>query len=320
MDIVGHTMGADSRNSTAMRVRPVTVGSVAHSQSPFGTPRSVSARPANSIERPPPTHDRFDVSDSPPTHDRPEIPEPPPMPGPDVRRGSPALHRAAVRAQQRSRGWLITLATVVAFIAVAACVTGTWLTLAGDGEQQAHATTPTTDVSASPSGHGPQVRDDAAPLSTDALFDAASIPAGYRVLTSQELHDCADAATDGLSKILAEVDCSQVVRATVVSPDDEYVTTLGVVNVAEAGEAEKIREHIDSGDGGAFTALRSDGPGEHLGLDPTVLGYNTYGHYVLYAVIGDVHGGGISRDDEAVTGIVTDLVDTYLPDVLAENG
>lgn len=249
------------------------------------------------------------------------MPQPSPSPEPNTRRESPPLRRAAARAEQKSRSWLIAVATVVAFIALAACVTGTWLMLADDGNPQ----TQQTGEPASPTGEpsppdAPATRGDAPPLSEADLFGVDVIASDYEVLASQALDDCTEAVTEELAEAFAEVDCSQVVRATVISPDGEHAATVGVVNLAEDTEAEGIRDHIEAGGGGGFTALRADGVSQDLGFSPTVLGYNTYGHYLLYTVVGHVDGDTPSSDDEAVAAIVADLVDTYLIEALTEQG
>lgn len=169
----------------------------------------------------------------------------------------------------------------------------------------------------SPEPSPPMVRDaSGGTVSVVDLFGEDVVADGYQVLDAEALTDCAEAATTELADLLAEGDCSQVVRATVAAPDGEHAATLGVVNLADAEAAEEVRRQIEAGDGGAFTALRADGISEDLGLSPTVLGFNTYGHYLLYAVIGRADGEAPSSEDDAMADMVADLVDGHLVTVL----
>lgn len=278
---------------------------VAHRQSPFGTPKDLPGPTTDQREPTAPTQRRAVTA---PTPDGPV---------PETRRESPALRRAATRARQKSRGWLIAVASVVAGVALASCLTGTWLVLADDDLAEAPGSSEPTDASAGPPP--PATRDDSPALTTEELFDSGVVGSEYDVLGSEELEDCAAAVTEDLADVVADGDCSQVVRATVASADGEYAATVGVANLADDTAAMTVREAIESGEGG-FTAFRVDDAGRELGLSPTILGYNTYGHYVLYAVIGRVDGDTPSSDDAAVATIVADLVDTHLMERLTERG
>jgi len=235
-------------------------------------------------------------------------------------RESVPLKRAVARAQQKNRSWLIALATVVGVIAVAACGVGTWLLVREDGgtDPVAGSSAP-PDVTESPEPPPPLIRDAAGGAVAIAdLFDGDVIADGYQVLDAEALEDCAEAATAELADLLADGDCSQVVRATVAAPDGEHAATLGVVNLGDAEAAEEVRRQIEAGDGGAFTALRADGVSKDLGLSPTVLGFNTYGHFLLYTVIGRADGEAPSSEDDAMADMVADLVDGHLVDSLAD--
>lgn len=242
------------------------------------------------------------------------------------------LRRAAQRARRRTRWWMIVLAAVSGAAVVAACTAGAFIVLR-EGE-----TAPATqgepaggDASAESSAEGsaaPDVVDpierratDPAPLTVAELFGSGPVtPAGaagpYEVLATEELADCAEAGLDELAELLADSGCTQTVRATLVNPDGAYAATAGVLNLEDADEAAGLREAIEAGLEGGFAALRSEGAGAELGHAATMVGYNTYGHYLMYVVIGRTDGEALEDADEAVLTVVNDIVDVWLVDRL----
>ncbi|WP_460495452.1 hypothetical protein [Glycomyces tarimensis] len=243
------------------------------------------------------------------------------------------LRRAAQRARRRTRWWLIALAVVSGLAVVAACGAGAFIVLReGETAPQAPRATAAASEQAQPdadsSADAPDVVDpianratDPEPTSVAELFGSAAFtPAGaagpYEVLETEELADCVEAGLDELAEILADSDCTQTVRATIVNPDGEYAATAGVLNLGDADEAEQLRAAIEEGLEGGFAALRTDGAGSELGRAPTMVGYNTYGHYLMYVVIGRTDGEPLEDADETVMSVVTDIVDVWLVDQL----
>ncbi|WP_030157574.1 hypothetical protein [Glycomyces sp. NRRL B-16210] len=241
------------------------------------------------------------------------------------------LRRAAQKARRRTKWWLVALAIVSALAVAAACAAGAFIVMRGgdpdagadiaptEGEQQSSV----EDASGAPEVVDPIAarETDAEPISVAELFGAEAItPAGaagpYAVLDSEELADCAEAGLDELADLLADSGCTQTVRATVVSPDGEFAATAGVLNLADADEAEAMREAIDAGLEGGFAALRTDGEAAELGRAATMVGYNTYGHYLMYVVIGRTDGEAIEDAGDEVRTIVGDLVDVWFVDQL----
>ncbi|THV28690.1 hypothetical protein [Glycomyces paridis] len=239
------------------------------------------------------------------------------------------LRRAAQKARRRTKWWLVALAVVSALAVAAACAAGAFIVLrGGDPDQSASNGTPEDASSMDATSGAPDVVDpiasretDAEPISVAELFGSGAIaPAGaagaYEVLDAEELTDCAEAGLDELAELLAAADCTQTVRATVVSPDGEYAATAGVLNLADADESEAMRAAIDAGLEGGFAALRTDGEAAELGRAATMVGYNTYGHYLMYVVIGRTDGEAIEDAGEPVRAIVGDLVDVWFVDQL----
>ncbi|WP_100446593.1 hypothetical protein [Glycomyces xiaoerkulensis] len=244
------------------------------------------------------------------------------------------LRRAAYRARRRTRWWMIALAVVTGLAVVAACSAGAYIVLReGDGAPVAVPPSPETDEPQASAEEDPesapevvdpveQRETDPEPLTASELFEDDSItPDGaagaYQVLATDELEDCAEAALDALAELLSDADCTQAVRATVVGPDGEYAATAGVLNLGDAEEAEALRESIEDGLEGGFAAMRTEGDGAELGHAKTMLGYNAYGHFLMYAVIGRTDGEALEDADEPVLTVVNDLVDVWLVDRLS---
>ncbi|MEU5153386.1 hypothetical protein [Glycomyces sp. NPDC021274] len=249
----------------------------------------------------------------------------------DQIQASRPLRRAAQRARRRTKWWLVTLVIVSALAVVGACTAGAFIVLReGEPDPSAPSAEPAADQPSAvdDTEAAPEVVDpiasratDTAPISIEELFGADSItPAGgtgaYKVLETEELSNCADAGLDELAELLADADCTQTVRATLINPDGEYAATAGVLNLADTAEADALRAAIEAGLEGGFAALRTDGEAEELGRAATMVGYNTYGHYLMYVVIGRTDGEPIEEASEPVRAIVSDLVDVWFIDQL----
>jgi hypothetical protein len=241
------------------------------------------------------------------------------------------LRRAAQRARRRTRWWLIALAVISGLAVVAACGAGAYIVLREGESAPASQPAPQGDPASGTSEEdtdAPEIVDpigaretDGEPLTVEELFGAESFtPAGaagpYEVLEAEALDDCAEAGLDELATFLADTGCSQAVRATILNAEGDYAATAGVLNMADAEEAEALRAAIDEGFSGGFAALRTEGAGSELGRSPTMVGYNTYGHYLLYVVIGRADGEPLEDADEDVLTIVGDIVDVWLVDQL----
>lgn len=161
---------------------------------------------------------------------------------------------------------------------------------------------------------------DPEPLTVDEVFGEDEIvitesEPPYEVLATQET-ECSEAAEDELVTLLADLGCSQVVRATLRSPEEGYLITSGIANLATAEDAEEAYEGIKP--------LIEDGTGRFLGMhagegtDPiilseTVLFWDIRGHYLMYAVIARSDGGEFSASDNQRADLLSwDLIEVYL--------
>src|SRR6185369_8367392 len=135
--------------------------------------------------------------------------------------------------EHRPHCWLAALSVVAVFLLVGACALGTWFMVNDERKGPAEARK---------SASGPQKRDigsrtaDPAPLTEAEVFPKAEIVAApneppYVVVKTQASDDCKIAATDDIAALLATGGCSQVVRATLKSPNGQYLITAGVFNL-----------------------------------------------------------------------------------------
>jgi hypothetical protein len=126
-----------------------------------------------------------------------------------------------------------------------------------------------TDRGRDPGGVTASSDVNAAPLTIKELFpqdpftDAADRT--YAVLGTDATNDCSSAARDKVVTLLEEAGCSQVVRASLRSPNGRLVLTAGVFNLSDDTAAQRLMEQavpaLESGDGG-LTGMQVDGAPE----------------------------------------------------------
>jgi len=222
--------------------------------------------------------------------------------------------------QRRSRTWTIALASIGVIVLLAACILGTFLMVKDERDGP-----PNARPTGQPSGQKRDIssRDvDPAPLTEAEVFPKPTIVAApneppYQVLKTQASADCKVAATDELANLLIQGGCSQVVRATLKSPNGNYLITSGIFNLkneAAANQAhESIRPIID-GQKGRFTGLLAGTGTEAIVRAPAHLGWNVKGHFLAYCVIARIDGKPFAAGDGFPQQIIFDLVETHLRD------
>ncbi|MDG6105328.1 hypothetical protein Daura_47920 [Dactylosporangium aurantiacum] len=244
---------------------------------------------------------------------------------PDNRR--PGKPRTAVvdpvRVEHKPHRWIAALSAIGVFVLLAACGLGSWFIFKDEKNGP--------DSARSSATAGPKKRDissrqvDPAPLTEAEVFPQNNIVAvanepPYVILKTQASPDCKTAATDELATLLAGAGCSEVVRATMKSPNEEYLITAGIFNLdtekAAATAFDGVKPIVD-GQKGRFAGM-SVGAG--TGTDaivraPTQLGWNYRGHFIAFVVIARVDGKEFAPDDPYPNQITYDIVETYL-----ENG
>ena len=228
--------------------------------------------------------------------------------------------RRVAQARANSRSWLRILATIAGIALLATCAAGTFFLLR-DGTHTPNEADAAGNAPA-PAQPGPDPLDsratDPEPLTRAELFPETGVVTGtgtYEVVKTEALDKCAAAATGELAKLLTQRVCTQVVRATLISPDGAYAVTAGAANLLDAEGAQAVRAGIEK-DAGDFTTLPGDDRTAALGQKSTVLGYNTYGHYLLYVVMAPTGRKATDQGDPAYQAIVGDIVETHLAQAL----
>lgn len=162
---------------------------------------------------------------------------------------------------------------------------------------------------------------DPAPLTVEEVFPTDEIvinpsEPGYEVLATQANDDCSTAAADKLADLLAELGCSQVVRATLRSPTEGYLITGGILNLATVADAERayqdIKPLVEEGTGRFQGMLAGEGT-EAIVLSETVLFWDYRGHYLMYAVVARADGEAFSATDNRYADLVSwDIIEVHL--------
>ncbi|MDG4828447.1 hypothetical protein O7627_03910 [Solwaraspora sp. WMMD1047] len=161
---------------------------------------------------------------------------------------------------------------------------------------------------------------DPLPLTPAEVFPEPQITinsgeAPYRVLKTQESPDCRTAAAGELGRLLHGLGCDQVVRGTLRSPNDAYLVTAGIFNLADADGADRAHREIKSmmPDGrGRFQGMAAGAGTEPVVLASAQVGWHVRGHFLAYCVIARADGGEIAADDPFARQILYDMVELHL--------
>lgn len=159
---------------------------------------------------------------------------------------------------------------------------------------------------------------DPKPLTVAEVFGSASIKpssTAYQVVKSDAATSCTGAATVPISTLLGSSGCTQTIRATMLSSDQAYVITAGVINLtdtqAATTAAASIKSDLDGGNG-RFNGLAAGGTTNVIAVSQARVAWDTRGHYLIYCVIALANGQVISSTDPRVPTIVNDIVEKYL--------
>jgi hypothetical protein len=180
------------------------------------------------------------------------------------------------------------------------------------------------------SGHGPsdvaaqKIADqkiDPIPLNDAEVFGSGSIPSSaggggsYKVVKTQAASDCKTAVGGQVAPALTAAGCTQVVRATLTSPDGAYVITAGIFNLADATKASTaqtaIKTALDAGKG-RFGGLVAGGSTNVIELAAANVAWEVHGHYLAYCLVAKTDGSAIAVDDPRTHQIISDVIEGYL--------
>ncbi len=222
----------------------------------------------------------------------------------------------------RRRG-RVAIALLASLVVLAALGFGGVTLLRHHGSTAANATGATT--APRPSIDTAAISDrtvDPALLTTAEVFGAATIPStspggAYRVIRSEADASCGTAATAAIGTLLASVGCNQAVRATMLSSDQAYVITAGVLNLPDTAAATKVASSLqpDIAKGtGRLNGLDAGGTTTAITSAQAQVAWDTRGHYLVYSIIALTSGKAIAASDKKVPAIITDVVENYLGD------
>ncbi len=230
--------------------------------------------------------------------------------GPAGRRGSSGS--GGQPDGRHTSAWLTTVGVLAVAILAGVCAAGGYIMFrhpgaAGDGGAGSAVTQPTArDISNRAA--------DPAPLTEAELFPGKAV-GGYPLVKTQATPDCAGVAIGEPAKILAGAGCTQMVRATLLSPDKVYVVTAGLVNLESEDRAQQANEGIRTAVGaqkGRFTGFVVSGVSEVFTTAATQLGWDVRGHFLGYCVVARADGKPLDGNDPGGRRIIDDLVEKYL--------
>ncbi|MGC4787303.1 hypothetical protein ACLQ22_05605 [Micromonospora sp. DT178] len=302
---------------------------------PSAAPEPVRA--AAQVSPPPPAHVRAPVEAQspaqppapvePPPIQPPAPVEPPPIQPPAPVEPPPPVEPplSAGRSQRGGGGrwWQVVVGGAAVLALLALCGLGAAALLAErDGTPQ---TAPTSQPEAAESADvGAQALDsrdtDQAPLTAKELFPGKQLvvadgePA-YKVLKSQSSASCAVAATGEVADLLVRLGCTQVVRATLRTPDGGHLVTTGLFNLTDRANAERARDRIrlllDEREG-RFRGMAVDEDSAAIATAPARVGWQVRGHYLAYAVVARSDGETIRSGDTKAREILFDMIELHL--------
>ncbi|WP_163567685.1 hypothetical protein [Fodinicola feengrottensis] len=177
---------------------------------------------------------------------------------------------------------------------------------------------PPTAASAKPSA-SPAGRIDIAtragdprPFSTAELFPNATETVsgrGYRLLASQPVQDCRQAAAGTAATMLGQLGCNQVVRGTWADSAGRYVITVGLANLPTTAAAQQVIAVLRDPAKGSFLPYPVAGTSA-AGFDghsPTVVGWQAQGHYLVFSVAALAGGQPATVSDPDLRQATADL-------------
>jgi hypothetical protein len=225
---------------------------------------------------------------------------------------------AAVPVHKHHR-WVMAISVLGAIVLVAVCSVTGWFIIDDEMEGPLGAR---TNASAGPKRDITTRTADPQPLTEAEVFPRKEIIAvanepPYVIVKTQVSEDCKVAAADALGQLLIDKGCNQVVRATMKSPNGQYIITAGMFNLVDEASADAAHDLIQptvNEQKGRFTGMHG-GPGtEAIVRAPTHLGWNTRGHFLMYCVIARQNGQAFQATDQFPQLIIYDIVETYLKD------
>ncbi|PWU44974.1 hypothetical protein DLJ46_23000, partial [Micromonospora globispora] len=177
------------------------------------------------------------------------------------------------------------------------------------------------DQSAAADGGGLDSRDtDQQPLTAPEVFPGTAVVAvagqpAYQVLRTESSGSCTVAASGEIANLLVRLGCSQVVRATLRSPDGTHLLTAGLFNLTDVASAERARDRVRELLEGRQGRLLGMAVGDDTATVATAaarVGWQVRGHYLAYCVVTRADGQRINATDATAREILYEMIEVYL--------
>jgi hypothetical protein len=223
-----------------------------------------------------------------------------------------------MKALPHHRTWVITLATLAVVAVVAACSLGAFLVVNDNNQHESSLPTPSNVV---PTRDISDRTVDPNMLTLADVFPGRSISPGpslppYVMAGSPQLEkDCRVAASGDVGKLLMDLGCNQVLRATVLSADRSYVITFGIFNLKDAASATQSKSQIQdlvAANKGRFNGYITNTSTKVLARAATKLSWLPIEHFLAYAVMARADGKEFATTDPNPRIFSFDLIETYL--------
>jgi hypothetical protein len=221
--------------------------------------------------------------------------------------------------------WVITISVISVVVVLGLCGFSSWLLL-GHGDDPIGL--PTNEPTAE--HRDISTRDvDATPMTAADAFPVPEIPAAvegyppYVMMGGPEVSDDCSRAADGeVRRLITAGTCSQLLRASFSSYDNNYFVTAGILNLTNETDAGSMRGQIQgligSGQGRFLGYVSVPNGNDQLYSAPPNIAIRVKGHFMLYTVVVRQDGADMPVDDPGAAVVVFDVLTTYLLDTVME--
>ncbi|MEU1604237.1 hypothetical protein [Micromonospora matsumotoense] len=233
------------------------------------------------------------------------------------------------RGSRGGRGWQIVVGGAAVLVLLGLCGLGGAVLLIDrtptDDSSPNGLAAPTAPSTATPDGEVPggplDSREvDRQPLTVKEVFPGKKLVIGvdrheYQVLKTQSGSSCAVAATGEIADLLVTLGCSQVVRATLRSPDGDHLVTVGLFNLTDLATAQRVRDRVRpllDDRRGRFRGMPAGDDTESVATAAARVAWQVRGHYVAYCLVTRDDAGAVPAGDKTVREIIYDLVELHL--------
>jgi hypothetical protein len=235
--------------------------------------------------------------------------------------GRPAVIDQVKTANSRkAKRWVVALSVIGVLMLLGSCLIGSYLMI--NDERKGPPGAQRSGASGQPKRDISSQAVDPAPLTEAELYPSPQVKpvateGAYQVLKTQASADCKVAATDELGALLVNMGCTQVVRATLKHPKEQYLVTAGIFNLKDQASAQQAHDGIKplvDAQKGRFNGLAAGTGTDAIVRASTQLGWNFSGHFLAYCVIARADGKAFDATDGYPKQIIFDIITTYLID------